>query len=132
MLCVDCLMLFLKLYSDNQSFKVYSMYRYLLFLLIALAAGHASADTLYSVKITKVYTQSRAESDAHLIQLDRTIEAVCSGNRLYIDLADKELYAAALTLYLSGKPVDVIYIPAAVPRTAAGHTNIPCKVISLF
>ena len=102
-------------------------------LALSFVAGPAWADVLWGVQITKLYAQSRLESNAHLIKINRTLSSVCNGDRLYIDIADKELFATALARHLDGKPVDLIFVTNASPKTAAGHVdNIPCKVLSIF
>jgi hypothetical protein len=93
----------------------------------------ASADVLYGAQVVKVYAQSRAESDAHLIMINQTLSSVCNSNRLYIEINDKELFATALASYMSGRTVDLIFTTTADPKSAAGHlAGIRCKVLSIF
>lgn len=99
---------------------------------LLFAAFSTRADVVYDATILKVYTQSRAESDAHLIQLDQTISSVCSWNRIYISFEDKELYSAALASYMAGKPVSVTYQTDAPEKTAYSHVTTTCRVISIF
>lgn len=109
------------------------MWKWLLPLAGTLFTCVASADVSYGVQIVKVYAQGRAESDAHLIMINQTLSSVCNNNRLYIEINDKELFAAALANQLSGRTVDLIYTTAATPKTAAGHlSGLPCKVLSIF
>lgn len=52
---------------------------------------------------------------------------------LCIAIGDKELFGAALSLYLAGRTVDIIYTASAAPKTAAGHVaGLQCKVMSIF
>lgn len=104
------------------------------FILVALCmfALPASAETLYGVQLLKVYAQGHTESTAHFIQVNQTLPAACHMNRLYIDLADKELFAAALASFHAGKTVDIIWVPNAPVKAAAGHAATPCKVLSIF
>lgn len=105
----------------------------LAFLVFTLAIEPAFADVLYGVQITKVYAQSRFDSDAHLIQVNQTLSSACSVNRLYIDMNDKELFSSALANYIAGKPVDIVFAMNGTPKTAAGHTSgITCRVVSIF
>ena len=102
-------------------------------ILAGLFAAPSWADVLYDVQITKVYAQSRQESDAHLMQINQTLSSACHLNRLYIDFADKELFATALAKHLAGKNVDIIFVTNAAPKNVGGHTaGIKCKLISIF
>lgn len=94
----------------------------------------ARADVVYDATILRVFTQSRlpGESQAHLIQLDKTISSVCSWNRIYIAFEDKELYSAALANYIAGKPVSVTFQTDAEGKTAYTHVSTTCRVISIF
>lgn len=88
---------------------------------------------LYSVSLLKVYTQSKLDSTAHLIQIDKSINSICSNNRLYIDINDKELFASALSNYLAGRRVDIIYQIDAPPKSIAGHiAGFTCRLVSIF
>lgn len=104
-----------------------------LLLLTGLCGAPSWADVLYDVQITKVYAQSRQESDAHLVQINQALSSACSLNRLYIDFADKELFATALAKHLAGKSVDIIFVTNAAPKNVGGHTaGIQCKLTSIF
>jgi hypothetical protein len=91
------------------------------------------ADTISGTIISKIYAQSRLESTAHLIKLEKDMGNSCSVNRLYIDMEDKELFSAALAFYTTGKAVSIYYVTNAEPKMAAGHIGgITCKVISIY
>jgi len=93
----------------------------------------ARADVLYGATLVTVYTQSIADSDAHLIMVDATLPSACNANRMYIALEDKQLYAAALANNLSGRKVDIIWFPDSAPKSATGHlTGLTCRVVSIF
>ena len=93
----------------------------------------ARADVLYGATLVKVYTQSSADSDAHLIMVDTSLPSACNANRMYIAAEDKQLYAAALANYLSGRKVDIVWFPNSAPKTASGHlAGLTCRVVSIF
>jgi len=93
----------------------------------------ARADVLYGATLVKVYTQSIADSDAHLIMVDAALPSACNANRMYIALEDKQLYAAALANNLTGRKVDIIWFPNSAPKSATGHlTGLTCRVVSIF
>jgi len=93
----------------------------------------ARADVLYGATLVKVYTQSVADSDAHLIMVDTTLPSACNANRMYIAIEDKQLYAAALANNLTGRKVDIIWFPNSTPKTASGHyAGLTCRVVSIF
>jgi len=98
-----------------------------------LGAPTARADVLYGATLMKVYTQSIADSDAHLIMVDATLPSACNLNRMYIAVEDKQLYAAALANYLSGRKVDIVWLPNSTPKIASGHVaGLTCRVVSIF
>lgn len=98
-----------------------------------LSALTAQADVLYSASLVKVYTQSITDSDAHLIMVDAALPSACNLNRMYIATEDKQLYAAALANYLSGRKVDIVWFPNSAPKTATGHlAGLTCRVVSIF
>lgn len=101
---------------------------------VGMFCGSAAwADVLYGVTLLKVYTQSTADSDAHLIMVDAALPSACNANRMYIAMEDKQLYAAALANNLSGRKVDIVWFPNATPKNAAGHlAGLPCRVTSIF
>jgi hypothetical protein len=104
-------------------------------LAMALVAGPAFGDVVYvyGAQITKVYTQSRLDSTAHLIQVDHTLNGGCSSNRLYIDLDDKELLSSALANYIAGRQVDLMYFTNGAPKSISGHiAGITCRLVSIF
>jgi hypothetical protein len=101
--------------------------------LLLVASMPCTADVLYGARITKIFTQSRLDSDAHLIQVDQTLDTACNANRLYIALEDKELFAAALAYYVAEKPINAVFFTNGAPKTVAGHIDgIPCRLTSLF
>ena len=98
-----------------------------------LSALTVRADVLYSATLVKVYTQSTTDSDAHLIMVDVALPSACDLNRMYIAAEDKQLYAAALANYLSGRKVDLVWFPNSAPKTATGHlAGLTCRVVSIF
>jgi hypothetical protein len=102
--------------------------------LATLAFVHsAHADVLSGVLFSRVYSQSRADSTAHLVQISQPLPAPCNLNRLYIDINDKELLASALMHFSMGKSVDIVYQIDAAPRSAAGHiAGLTCRLVSIF
>ena len=82
------------------------------------------------------YAQSETESSAHLVRFSKGMynngNHPWCGDRAYILIADKELYATVLAASLMGKPVNVIYEDNAPKETAAGHVCFPCKVLSIW
>ena len=102
--------------------------------LATLAFVHsADADVLSGVAFSRVYSQSRADSTAHLVQINQTLPTQCNLNRLYIDINDKELLASALMHYSMGKSVDIVYQTDAAARNAAGHiSGLTCRLVSIF
>jgi hypothetical protein len=104
-----------------------------LFAMTSLIVGPAWSDVLYGVQITKLYAQSRLDSDANLIQVSATLSSACSMNRLYIDMNDKELFASALANYMADRPVDIVFVTNGAPKMAAGHVGgITCRLMSIF
>ena len=86
--------------------------------------------------VLSVYGQSEQESSAHLIRSSKGIynngvHPWC-GDRAYILLTDKTLYATALASSMAEKHVNFIYEDAAPSKTAGGHITFGCKVISIF
>lgn len=93
----------------------------------------SNAVPIYDVKIEKIYAQSHINSSAHLIRIDKQLPSECNGNRLYIDLGDKELFSYALAKHISGQNVDIIYNTTAEPKVAGGHvSNLTCWAYSIF
>ena len=90
------------------------------------------ADVVYGAKILKVYTQSYEGSTAHLVKVDKTLPTACSSNRVYIDFADKDLFATALASKLADSTIDLIFDANAVPKSAYAHATIPCRLLSIF
>ena len=83
-----------------------------------LLGSPAMADYLSDLTIVKQFTQSSLDSNAHLIQVDKTLPAQCDGNRIYIPIEDRELYSAALANYISGQKIDLIYVLNGSPKIA--------------
>ena len=96
--------------------------------LTASATDLVVTDTL----IGRFYAQGAADSTAHLIEPSKPVDSGCSGNRLYIDFPDKELFATALAKHLAGVPVTIVYRPGGGDRTAAPHGYFHCRVISIY
>lgn len=105
-----------------------------LLIVAALFSTSTLAVTLFSVKIEAIFAQSQDESSAHLIQISGMADNLCpNGNRLYIDINDKALFAAALTHRISGTVVHVLYVTNAAPVNIGGHVaGVTCKAISIF
>lgn len=103
--------------------------------LLAATNSFAASYVVMGVGIS-LYTQSRAESNAHMIQSDFGIyqgaDHPWCGKRAYIDFQDKELFETALAASQSKRKVNLIYDDAAPYRHVAGHAVINCKVISIF
>ena len=97
---------------------------------------YATQYTVFNTTLT-LYTQSRVESTAHMVQSSKGIfngntHPWC-GNRAYILFDDKELYAAALKVSDSQSVISFIYDDATDGKHIEGHTpNLSCKVISIF
>ncbi len=109
------------------------MKRLVLCIISILVPSLSQAEVLYGVTITKVYAQSRLDSDAYLVQINQTLPAVCNSNRLYINMDDKELFSSALANYIAGKNVDIIYNTTSSPKNVAGHlSGLTCRLISIF
>jgi hypothetical protein len=86
--------------------------------------------------VLSIYGQSEQESSAHLIRSSKGIynngmHPWC-GDRAYILLTDKALYATALASSMAEKHVNFIYEDAAPSKTARDHITFGCKVISIF
>lgn len=108
------------------------MKRYVAAAALLVCSQATMADVLYGVQITKVYAQSRLDSDANLIQVNQAISG-CYGNRLYIDFDDKELFSSALANYVAGKNVDIIFVTNGEPKNAYGHlSGLTCRLVSIF
>lgn len=108
------------------------MKRFIAAIAFFVCAQGTVADVLYEVQITKVYAQSRLDSDANLIQVSQTLSG-CSANRLYIDFDDKELFSSALANYVAGKNVDIIFVTNGAPKVASGHVaGLTCRLVSIF
>jgi hypothetical protein len=100
---------------------------------LAMASTPSHADVLTGVRILRVYAQSRMDSTAHLVMIDRTISSLCDANRLYIEINDKELFASALANYMADRPVDVVFVTDSPAKTAAGHlAGLTCRLVSIF
>lgn len=86
--------------------------------------------------VLSMYGQSEQESTAHLIRSSKGIYNNSThpwcGNRAYILLTDKTLYATALSASMAEKHVNFIYEDAAPVKGTAGHVSFGCKVISIF
>lgn len=112
--------------------RISSMKKFVAAVVLSAYTQGAVADVLYGVQISKVYSQSRLDSDAHLVQVSQAISG-CSGNRLYIDINDKELFSSALANYVAGKNVDMVFFTNGAPKTALGHVaGITCRLVSIF
>lgn len=80
-----------------------------------------------------VLTQSVLVSNAHLVQATTAGMFVgCANNRAYIDVADRELLAAALTAQATGRAVAVAYDDNAASSVAPPHGGSTCKIKSLW
>lgn len=106
-------------------------------LIVSTLAVNVSA-TMYRVDNAQlsIFAQSSTESTAHLISssvgmYNNGPHPWC-GNRAYILLSDKELFATALAASLSGKAVNFYYEDAAENKSAAGHIAFGCKVVSIW
>lgn len=109
------------------------MRAWLAMFLLAMTSTPTHADVLTGVRILRLYAQSRMDSTAHLIMIDRTINSICDANRLYIAIDDKELFASALANYMADRPVDLVFVTDSPPKTAAGHlSGITCRLVSIF
>lgn len=111
--------------------------RFAIFVVLLIASFNSFSST-YVVSGTKitVFSQSHKESTAHLIQLGSPMfnggnHPWCI-NRAYILFDDKELFASALSASVSNKAVNLIYEDAAESKMAAGHSELSCKVISIW
>ncbi|TDF42314.1 hypothetical protein EYS14_05670 [Alteromonadaceae bacterium M269] len=105
----------------------------LMILAMILIATHSQAAALFNVEITRVYTQSKSGSDAHLVQVNTTLPEQCNANRLHIVMEDSELYSAILANSLANNRVSIIYVTDATPVNVAGHlANHTCHLISVF
>ena len=103
-----------------------------------LVTSYSAFATTYIVGNTRIYVfaQSRLESTANLIQFEAPMfnggnHPWCV-NRAYIRFEDKELFAAALAASVAGKAINVMYEDAAVSKVAAGHSQLTCKVVSIW
>lgn len=104
-----------------------------LLLLVVSLEDNALATTRTSGNNTiKVYAQSLTNSDAHFIESQDQTWTNCSYNRAYIDPADKELFAKALTAEANATLVAVAYDDAAATPTVPPHGVGGCRVISIW
>ncbi len=120
-------------------FQYRTFARYLLLLAFSFIFAPVANASQYIVWGTtlSLYTQSPAESNAHLIRLTKPMlngaKHPWCVDRAYINLTDSAMYASALSASLLSKNVNVIYDDAAPAKSASGHAlNFTCKVISIF
>ena len=105
----------------------------LIILAMLLIGTHSQAQVVFNAEITRVYTQSKAGNDAHLVQFNATLPEQCNINRLHIVMEDSELYSAVLANSLANNKVSIVYTTTAAPVTVSGHVaNHTCQLISVF
>ena len=110
------------------------------FLVIVLAAviAPARATTYYvSGLVVKAYaTSATAGTQANMIEVSPALYNGVAhpwcGNRVYVDLGDKELYAAILVAGYSRATVSILYDDAATSKNVAGHQTTQCKLLSIY
>jgi hypothetical protein len=94
------------------------------------------AVTFFAGKIAAVMTQSPAHSggsSAHLVRFKEIDgpELHCNGG-LYIDFADKALYAIALTAMTLDKRIGVAYDEDAPNKYIPPHQESTCQIYSIW
>lgn len=95
---------------------------------IGAVPAYATNQTLNDTNLDPQPQSTTGASTAHLMISSAT--TTCSNNFLYIDFADKDLYAAILSAKARAKTVDIIYDDAATSRSYHGGTT-PCKILAL-
>ncbi len=104
-----------------------------LFIFGILLAQNAYATVRISGNnVIRVFVQSLSVANVHFIETQNQAWATCPFNRAYIDPADKELIAKALTAEANGKQVGVSYEDAAPPKVASPHGIGTCKILSIW
>ncbi len=105
----------------------------LFILLVSIMGQSAQAEIRHSQMNTiRVFVQSLSIANVHFIETQNQVWPTCPTNRAYIDPADKELIAKALTAETNSRSVSVFYDDAAPPRIAAPHNVGTCKVLSIW
>ena len=120
-------------YPKRQRFDVKILARLLAVPLLALSMPlMAEMLVVNGAQITRVYAESRLDSDANLIQLNHAIDRFCHWNRVYVNFDDKKLFSITLAKHLADRPVDIVYEKAAESKTAAMHATSSCRLVSIF
>lgn len=99
-------------------------------LLVTAQSAQAVVRIVNSNTLT-VIAQSLPESQAHIVSSNQTL-VNCPSNRVYIDPANRELFAEVLTVGINNKPVSIAYEDAAPIVTTVPHGNVGCKLLSVW
>jgi hypothetical protein len=99
--------------------------------LVALAPLPAYATIQCASQIVDLVAGSVTVDTSHLLYV-APCTGLCSGNRAYIEFADKAMFAQALSARNSGETVTIQVETAAPAKGSATHGTTTCKVISLW
>jgi hypothetical protein len=100
--------------------------------------AHAYANTQVITNNTiTVLTQGSPDSNAHIIASNQALpragqQTGCYGNFVYIDIANKEMLATAITLSMNNKLVNIAYDDAAAPNTSPPWGATTCRLVSIW
>ena len=107
-------------------------------LLTALSANVFSSSYVVWGTTISIYAQTQDDSgsEAHLIRSEKPIfnngDHPWCGDRAYIHMKDKALFATALAASMSGQVINFIYKDNDDTKLVTGHTNTKCRVTSIF
>ena len=99
-------------------------------------AHRAHATVHYCSSTIKVLPNSRAESTANLISITST-SSPCNNacgtyRRVYIEYADKDIFALALSAAFSGSTVMIAFKDDAPEKGGSAHGTYTCKALSIY
>ena len=111
-----------------------------LFVSLFVTSESRALDYCNNVSIVTLVPANSTNDTAHLIYVaggscpaSQGSPALCSGNRAFIDLNDKALFALALAARIENVPVNFSYdVNSSPAKGSAVHGVIPCKVTSLW
>lgn len=113
------------------------MNRYALAVVCALLFPVSNANATFRACLSEINLHSESTSEGstgHVVGLNITNcpHACGTYKRVYIDIADKELYAHALAISVKGTAVTVGFEDNATSKGGAVHGSYTCKLKSIW